>query len=47
MAAKKKKRKPPGPEAETIKVPGPWERAVRKALKKGKPPKELEKPSKP
>lgn len=36
---KKPSSKPPGPEAQRLKIPGDWEKAVGKALKK-QPPKE-------
>ena len=38
MKAKKRKRTP-GPEAERLKLNLPWAEAVKKALKKRKPPK--------
>jgi hypothetical protein len=33
------KKKKPGPEAETLQIPGNWKDAVKVALKRGKPPK--------
>lgn len=38
MAKSKKKRSKPGPQPEQVKVRGNWERAVKKALKKKRPP---------
>jgi hypothetical protein len=37
MAAKKKKKAKPGPEAEHIKIEGDWRESVRKALEKPRP----------
>jgi hypothetical protein len=37
----KKPRKKPGSQPERLKVDGGWQRAVKKALSKGKPPKTM------
>lgn len=39
--AKKKRvaKKKPGPKPETLKIEGDWKDAMKKALKRGKPPK--------
>ena len=33
------KKTPPGPKPDTLKIEGNWQRAVKKSLKKKKPPK--------
>jgi len=42
----KKPKKTPGPEAERLAVDDDWKSAVRRALAKGKPPKEEKRPKK-
>jgi hypothetical protein len=46
MAKKKvaREKAKPGPKAETLKVEGDWQDAVKHALKRGKPPTPAEKP---
>jgi hypothetical protein len=35
---KRKRKSKPGPKPETLTIPGPWEEAVRRVLRKKKPP---------
>lgn len=45
--AKKKHDNKPGPEPDTLKIEGDWEKAAQKAMAKPKPPGGWPKPEKP